>query len=179
MKYYIYILLVIIFTTACNSFKDKTTNNAPKIKKCKIYSSNFAFSDSLDKGMLIQEFRFNKNGYTNELIRYDLDGNVIGKFDITGQNNPFPLPEKLQYIDTVLTMIEFDSIGEIKEKTIKTYNSKGLISEILYYDGDSLLIKKNTYQYNKYGLVTEDIYWDLGINTPKQKIIYEYEFYSE
>jgi hypothetical protein len=180
MRYYNYILVVaaVVLVVACNSNESKTTStDAPKIKKCKIYSSDFSFSDSIETGMLIQELRFNKNNCANELIRYDFNGNVVGRFDITGQNNPFPLPEKLQYIDTILTMIEFDSLGGVKEKTIKTYNSKGLLSEVLYYDGDSLLIKRNTYKYNKYGLITEDVYWDISLNIPKQKIIYEYEFY--
>ena len=149
------------------------------IKSCKIYSSDFEFANPGAEGMLMQEFKFNKKGFVNELIRYDMQGNEIARFDILGENNPLPIPEKPIYIDTVLTVVELDSQGEMRQKEVKKYSESGWLTEVLIYDDRDSLIKRNTYKYNALGLIVEDVYWDIDLDVPKQVIKYRYEYFIE
>lgn len=151
-------------------------NDTLLIKNCKIYSSDFVLLNPDEKGQLIQEFCFNDSGFVTELIRYGLDGKIVGRFDISGQSTPFPLPENPIFIDTVLIHTEVDSLGNIIHKEVKTYNKKGLLTEVKYYQEANKLVQKNTYLYDTLGLIKEDVYWDVELNKPKQKIRYEFEF---
>lgn len=175
-------ILLFLMGTACHNTPQKDTtrtyaNELPgNIKACKIYSSDFAILNPEEKGSLIQEFRFNNKGYVNELIRYDLNGEILARFDITGQNTPFPLPGAKEYMDTVLTVIEFDKLGAIKHKEIRSYNADGFLIEVNIRDANNSLINKNTYEYHPNGLIQKDIYWDTELDKPKQIIWYEYEF---
>ena len=144
-----------------------------------MYSSDFVMLDPNDRGLLIQEFRFNRKGFVNELIRYGMNGEVIGRFDIFGENTPFPIPGKPQYTDTAICIIDIDKSGVIKSKEKKVYNSEGYLTKIEFYKGDSELLKKNTYKYNSTGYIIEDIYWDVDLDTPKQKMLYKYEYFSK
>lgn len=179
MQKYIAIFIFILFAISC---KQKSASSEVvernKIKSCKIYSADFVLLDPDDKGLLLQEFKFNQNGYVNELIRYDINGNVIGKFDIYGHHTPFPMPEKPTYFDTVLTVLEIDSLGEIQHKEIKTYNKQGRLIEVSHFNGADKLQKKNTYQYNTNGFIAKDIYWDVDLLKPKQVIRYEYDYFE-
>lgn len=151
----------------------------PLIKSCKMYSADFVALNPNDSGQLIQKFNFNRKGFVNELIRYGLNGEVVEKFDILGNNTMFPLPEKPQYMDTVLTTFEMDSLGKTSQIEVKKYNKDGLLIESSYFDGDNKLLRKNTYQYNELRLITKDIYWDVELAMPLQVIRYEYELFKE
>ncbi|PKP09341.1 MAG: hypothetical protein CVU09_11730 [Bacteroidetes bacterium HGW-Bacteroidetes-4] len=182
MQNLIYIILLLWLGTACQNNPQKV-NNKPhayeltqNIKACKIYSSDFAILNPNERGSLIQEFRFSNKGYVNELIRYDMNGEILARFDITGENTPFPLPGAKEYMDTVLTVIEFDKLGAIKHKEIRSYNADGFLIEVNIRDADNSLINKNTYEYHPNGLIHKDIYWDTELDKPKQIIWYEYEF---
>ena len=182
MKNYLYILIV-VFIGACSyqkkSDQSKEPLHADKIKTCRVYSSDFVLLDPNDQGKLIQEFRFNKKGFVNELIRYDMNGEVIGKFDIYGENTPFPVPGKPQYYDTLFVIINYDSLGNAINKEVKQYNFNGWLSMVEYYVGEDTLVRKNTYKYDNFGIITEDIYWDVDLNRPKQKIRYEFEYFTD
>jgi hypothetical protein len=158
--------------------KDSYTS-IPTIKSCKVYSADFVALNPTDSGQLIQKFNFNRKGFVNELVRYGLNGEVIEKFDITGNNTLFPLPGKPQYMDTVLTTFDMDSIGKMNQKEIKKYNKDGLLIECSYFDGENKLLRKNTYQYNELRLIAKDIYWDVELGAPQQVIRYEYELFKE
>jgi hypothetical protein len=177
------IAALLLFFIACKQNKPSQSNaqqNTPiKLKTCKIYSSDFVLLDPNDKGQLMQEFRFNKLGYVNELIRYGLDGEILGTFDIRGQNNPFPFPEKPSYFDTVLTVLTIDSLDIIKQKEVKIYNTQGLLIETRFYNETNNLTRKNTFTYDTLGLIQQDLYWDIELNKPKQMIRYEYEFNAD
>ncbi len=181
MRYIVFIILVAIGYGSCKNPDQKYDNGHFKtnqtIKVCKIYSSDFAILNPNEKGQLIQEFRFNKEGYVNELIRYGMDGEIIGRFEISGKNTPFPMPEKPVYVDTVLTVVNIDSVGVINNKEVKTYNKNGLLIEVVFYHENDKLIKKNTYEYNSNGFIISDTYWDTDLNKPNQIIRYEYEFF--
>ena len=178
-----YYILTIILVGACSHQKQsdqfKEADAMRNIKSCKVYSSEFVLFDPNDKGILIQEFNFNKKGFVNELIRYDMNGEVIGEFDIYGENNPFPMPSNPEYVDTLLTVINYDSLGVIINKEVKQYNIYGWLAMVEFYDGDSTLVKKNTYKYNNFGIIKEDVYWDVELNKPKQKIRYEFEYFTD
>jgi hypothetical protein len=183
MRPIIYILLLSLGFVSCNTPVPDTTKNQhqsnPPIKKCKIYSSDFVALNPDDKGQLIQVFAFNRQGFVNELVRYDIEGKVIEKFDIKGNNTLFPIPNTLQFIDTLVTTFDMDSLGELHQKEVKQYNSNGLLVELSYFDGQNKILKRNTYQYDSLNLITKDIYWDIELNIPRQVIRYEYEFFSE
>ena len=102
----------------------------------------------------------------------------VCRFDIMGKNTPFPAPGKPEYIDTILTITNIDSLGKIKDMEIKVYNTNGLIAEIRFYEGKYNLVKKNTYKYNKQNMIIEDVYWDVDLDKPKQKIRYEFEYFN-
>jgi hypothetical protein len=179
-------VIFLLLLAACTHVKQDTAENKAaddtlvwNIKSCKIYSSDFEFADPGAEGMLIQEFKFNKKGFVNELIRYDMEGNEIARFDIFGENNPLPIPGKPLYIDTVLTVVELDSQGEMRQKEVKKYSENGWLTEVLIYDGSNGLIKRNTYKYNALGLIIEDIYWDIELDIPKQVIKYRYAYFID
>jgi len=183
MKKQYYIFLMVVFFAACQQ-KNTDDSNRNEVKElniqvCKIYSSDFVLLDPNDKGLLIQEFRFNRQGYVNELIRYGIDGEILGKFDIYGENTPFPMPGKPEYVDTALVVVNIDSIGGIIGSEVKIYNANGLLTEVRFYEGESTLVKKNTYKYNSKGIIQEDIYWDVELNKPKQIIRYEFEYFID
>ena len=170
------------FITCQNPFSKNGNGDAsaiPTIKSCKVFSAGFVALNPNDSGQLIQKFNFNKKGFVNELVRYGLNGETIEKFDITGNNSLFPLPGNRQYIDTVLTTFEMDSLGGISQKEVKKYNKDGLLIEYSYFEGNDKLVKKNTYQYNEFGLIIKDIYWDVELSIPQQVIRYEYEYFKE
>ncbi len=148
-----------------------------KIKVCRIYSSDFEAMDTTQKGQLLQEFYFNLDGYVRELVRYDSQGQVIGRFEITGEDTPFPMPKEPTYFDTVLTIATLGPNGHLRETELKRYNKSGMLTETCLYDSTDALFKKNTYNYNQWGYITEDIYWDLELNAPSQVIRYLYEYY--
>ncbi|MGD9994066.1 MAG: hypothetical protein AB7S69_12280 [Salinivirgaceae bacterium] len=182
MRNLIYIIILLVAGTACQNNPQKVENQPlnselpQDIKACKIYSSDFAILNPDERGSLIQEFRFNNKGYVNELIRYDLNGEIIARFDISGENTPFPLPGAKEYMDTVLTVVEFDKLGAVKHKEIRSYNADGFLIEVRIRDAGNILINKNTYEYHPNGLIHKDIYWDTELDKPKQIIWYEYEF---
>ena len=183
MKNYIFILFVTFLIIGCNRVQSDNSINEEskplKIKVCKMYSSDFVLLDPNDPGQLMQEFRFNRKGFVNELIRYGLDGEIIGRFDILGENTPFPMPSKPEYVDTVLTIIDIDSLDIIKSKEIKTYNSQGLLIEVKVFENENILISKNTFNYDENGMIKEDVYWDIDLDKPKQKIRYEFEYFTD
>lgn len=182
MKNILYIVIVIFFTGCLQAEKDNNkslSNELGVIKVCKMYSSDFVLLDPNDKGLLIQEFRFNRKGFVNELIRYGINGEVIGQFDIFGENTPFPMPGQPQFTDTAIVVLDIDSLSEIISKEKKVYNSEGFLMRVEFYEGEKNLIKKNTYKYNSAGFILEDIYWDVDLNKPKQKILYKYEYFDD
>lgn len=185
MKHIVIIFILFILFWSCRNNNSDTKElisaeqYSHKVASCKIYSADFVLIDPNDKGLLIQEFIFNKKGFVNELIRYNLDGEITGKFDIFGEHTPFPMPEKPIYIDTLITVFEIDSTGNIKNKEMKSYNELGLLIEYAIYSNEDELVKKNTYSYNNQGFITEDIYWDIDLMKPKQKIRYEYEYFKD
>ncbi len=98
MRNILYILFFSSILLGClqnnsNKNKEEKLSQNQKISVCKIYTADFVLLDPDDKGLLLQEFRFNKKGFVNELIRYDLNGDVLGKFDIFGEHTPFPMPQ--------------------------------------------------------------------------------------
>jgi len=181
IKYILYTILVVVFVKCSTPNKqDSNTTVSHKydvVKSCKMYSSDFVLIDPNDKGVLIQEFRFNKKGFANELIRFDINGKIIGRFDIFGENTPFSNLEKPQFTDTVISIADIDSLGKVKNKEIKTFNKQGLLTKVEFYRDTNILTRKNTYKYNNDGRILEDVYWDVDMNKPKQKIRYEYEYY--
>ena len=183
MRDYIYIILLLIVFAGCHQTQPENgeinLQQQCKIKVCKMYSSDFVLLDPNERGQLIQEFRFNRKGFVNELIRYGMDGEIISRFDIFGENTPFPMPGKPEFVDTVLTVVNFDSLGVIKGKEVKAYSINGLITEICFYEGKNSLIKKNTYKYNNQDMILEDVYWDVDLDKPKQKIRYEFEYFTD
>lgn len=182
MRNLIYMILFLLSAAACTNTPQKkqslplTKDMPQQIKACKIYSSDFALLNPEERGTLIQEFRFNKKGFVNELIRYGLEGEVLARFDISGENTPFPLPGMREYMDTVLTIVELDELGIITHKEIRTYNADGFLIEVTQRDADNKISNKNTYEYHSNGLIHKDIYWDTELDKPKQIIWYEYEF---
>ncbi len=182
MRNSIYAILVLLVFTGCDQMQSANgDNNLPQahnIRFCRIYSSDFVLLNPDEKGQLIQEFRFNQKGFVNELIRYGMDGEVIGKFDITGENTPFPISGKPEFVDTMLTVFNIDTLGVIKGKEVKTYNTNGLIIEVRFYRGENELVKKNTYKYNNQNMILEDVYWDVDLDKPKQIIRYEFEYFA-
>lgn len=182
MRHYIYIFFFVAFA-GCNNPKESNNivqeNKSTHIKVCKVYSSDFVLLDPNDKGQLIQEFRFNKNGYVNELIRFNMEGEVIGKFDIFGEHTLFPMQGKPEFVDTVLTVLNLDSLEQIIGKEVKYYNNDGLLIEVKYFEDENKLVRKNTYTYDMQGMIKEDIYWDIELNKPKQKIKYEFEYFTK
>ncbi len=183
MRPIIYLLILSLGFVSCNTPVPDTIKNEhqsiPLIKKCKIYSADFVALNPDEKGQLIQAFAFNRQGFVNELVRYDIEGKVVDKFDIKGNNTLFPIPNTLQFIDTIVTTFDMDSLGILHEKEVKQYNSNGLLVELSYFDGQNKTVRRNTYQYDSLNLITEDIYWDIELNTPRQVIRYEYEFFKE
>jgi len=182
MKNILYVVIVIFLTGCLQAEKDSNTalsNDLGVIKVCKMYSSYFVLLDPNDKGLLIQEFRFNRKGFVNELIRYGIDGEVIGRFDIFGENTPFPMPGQPQFTDTAIIVLDIDSLSEVISKEKKVYNSEGFLMRVEFFVGEDSLTRKNTYKYNSEGYILEDIYWDVDIDKPKQKILYKYEYYSD
>ncbi len=183
MKTPIYIVLILLLIAACNlnTHKKESTKNPVdlKIRSCKMYSSDFVMVDPNEKGQLMQEFRFNRKGFVNELIRYGMDGEVVGRFDILGENTPFPLPGKPEFRDTAITVVDLDSLENIKGIEVKSYNSAGLLVDVKYFLGADSLIRHNTYNYDQNGLIKEDIYWDTDLDKPKQKITYEFEYFDD
>jgi hypothetical protein len=181
MKYILYVIVLVVFVRCSvsddNDGKAVESHKTDIIKSCKMYSSNFVILDPDDAGVLIQEFRFNKKGFVNELIRYDINGKIIGRFDILGENTPFTTHNKPQFTDTVIAITNIDSLGVVEDRSLKTYNKKGLLVKEEFFENDSNLVKKNTYKYNSDNLILEDIYWDIEMDKPKQKIRYEYEYY--
>ncbi|MDA3891144.1 MAG: hypothetical protein PF517_05710 [Salinivirgaceae bacterium] len=177
----IILFFAIIIITAChqqNAEKSIIKETASsKVKVCKMFQSDFVLLNPNEEGHLIQEFRFNKKGFVNELIRYGMDGEIIGRFDILGEHTPFPMPGKPEFVDTVLTVVNFDEGGNIKGKEIKMYNTLGLLIQVEFYEGDSNLVNKNTYTYDKQNMILEDIYWDVDLDKPKQKIRYKFEYF--
>lgn len=182
----IYIIISQFLFLRCSSPEKETTKEVfvpvetqqfRDIKACRIYSSEFAILDSEDKGRLIQEYRFNKKGFVNELIRYGMDGEIIAQFDIYGQDNPFPHAGKPVFSDTVLTVTSISNDGEVSKKEIKKYNEVGLLVEASLYLQDGSLIQKNTYAYDPNDRIAKDVYWDVDLNEPMQVVRYEYEFY--
>lgn len=174
------LIFSIFFFIACQSGqKAETEKQLPVIKSCKIYSSDFAMFDPTDQGLLIQEFLFNRQGFVTDLIRFDVKGNIINHFDITGQQNPFPMPGKPEFVDTVLTIINYDNTGIQTHKEVKEYNQDGLLVAAHFYQGDTLLMKKNTFEYDSLNLIWKDIYWDIELNQPRQVVIYKYEFFTD
>jgi hypothetical protein len=169
-------ILLLLFLYSCQRSKVQSDKEKPLISSCKIYTYDFEFSDENNPGQLLQEFRFNKQGLVNELIRYGIQGEVVSRFDITGNSNPFPMSDKPQYIDTVLTIVDLDPVGNVRQKEIKKYNTKGLIVSVEIFANRDSLISRNTYTYNKQGLIAEDIYWDLDLQKPRQVIRYKYEY---
>lgn len=149
------------------------------IKICKMYQSDFVLIDPNEKGQLIQEFRFNKEGYVNELIRYGIDGEIISRFDIYGEHTPFPLPGKPEFMDTVLTVFNFNTSGMVSGKEVKIYNETGLLIQVDFFEGEDSLVKRNTYNYDKNNMIKEDVYWDVELDKPKQKIRYEFEYFID
>jgi len=182
MKTYLNIIIALFITAACNQKqpeKQEAKSIHPlKIKVCRMYSSDFVLLDPNEKGLLMQEFRFNKNGFVNELIRYDLDGEIVGRFDILGENTPFPMPGDAEFVDTVITVLDTESLDIVNGKEIKVYNNKGLLIEVRFYEGQNQLVKKNTYNYDSNRMIKEDVYWDLELDKPKQKIRYEFEYFT-
>lgn len=183
MRTFIYTIFAAFLIIGCKQLQPDNTSieeSRPlKIKVCKMYSSDFVLLDPNDPGQLMQEFRFNRKGFVNELIRYGLDGEIIGRFDIFGENTPFPMPAKPEYVDTVLTIIDIDSLNIIKSKEIKTYNSQGLLIEVNVFENENILISKNTFNYDQSGMIKEDVYWDVDLDKPKQKIRYEFEYFTD
>lgn len=181
MKNILYIVSIILFVGCQQTQQDikkAVSDEFGVIKACKMYSSDFVLLNPDDKGLLIQEFRFNSKGYVNELIRYGIDGEIVGRFDIFGKNTPFPLPGKPQFIDTAIVVLDIDRLSVIKSKEKKVYNSEGFLMRVEFYKGKNELIRKNTYIYNREGFILEDVYWDVDLNKPKQKILYKYEYFS-
>jgi hypothetical protein len=170
------IIVLQLFLFSCQRSKVQSDKEKPLISSCKIYTYDFEFSDENNPGQLMQEFRFNKQGHVNELIRYGIQGEIVSRFDISGNSNPFPISDKPQYIDTVLTIIDLDPSGNVRQKEVKKYNLEGLIVSSEIFIGDDSLIRRNTYNYNNLGLITEDIYWDIDLQKPRQVIRYKYEF---
>lgn len=154
------------------------TNNL-QLKACRIYSSEFAILDPNDAGRLIQEYRYNKRGFVNELIRYGIDGTIIAQFDIYGEENPFPTPGKPIYVDTVLTTMSLGNEGIVNKKELKKYNTKGLLVEASLFSDEVDIVQKNTYEYNNENRIIKDIYWDIDLDEPMQVVRYEYEFFEE
>ncbi len=154
-------------------------NEKWNIRTCKIYSSEFEYFEPNPPGRLIQEFRFNKHGFVNELIRYGIQGDTIAHFDIAGAESPFPFPEDPQFIDTVLTLEAFDSLNVLIRKEIKRFNKLGLLTSDEIYGPKDSLVSRNTYKYNKMGLIEEDVYWDVELQKPAQVVRYQYEFYEK
>lgn len=186
MKKLIPYLLLIFMVWSCSQpvkeHNQKITapiNDTMLMKACCIYSSEFAILDPNDAGRLIQEYRFNKRGFVNELIRYGMDGSIIAQFDIYGEENPFPSPGNLVYVDTVLTLINLDTQGEISKKEVNKYNDKGLLNESTLYSINDEMIQKNTYEYNAENRIIKDIYWDVELNEPMQVVRYEYTFFTK
>ena len=183
MRFIFYITFVFLILLGCIHSNQKTDDSANvsgwKIQACKMYSSDFEFLDSTDPGQLIQEFRFSRKGFVNELIRYGSNGEIIARFDITGQNNPFPMPGKPEYIDTLLNIVELDSLGNLSQKEVKRYNEKGFLVEDMVYNERNALVRRNSYKYNKEGMILEDIYWDIDLDVPRQIIRYKYEYFID
>lgn len=182
MKNTIYIAFIILLV-GCQQPQHNTTEvmtpiNSGIIKSCKMFSSDFVLLDPNDNGLLIQEFKFNRKGFVNELVRYGMNGEVIGRFDIFGENTPFPMPGKPQFTDTAICIVDIDNLGVVKSKESKAYNSKGFLIKVEFYKGDSNLLKKNTYKYNDAGYIIEDVYWDVDLDAPKQKMLYRYEYFE-
>ncbi|MBI9067390.1 MAG: hypothetical protein JEZ09_08870 [Salinivirgaceae bacterium] len=184
MKNLIYIFLLSAFIYSCSPSNTKSGQSPTiaedlKISACRIYTADFVMIDPNDKGLLLQEFLFNKKGFVHEFIRYDINGEITDKFDLYGELTPFPTYANPEYIDTVLMVIEIDSIGEIMRKELKTYNSDGLLIESSFYGKFDVLQSKNTYEYNNNGMIICDIYWDVELMKPKQIVRYEYEYFSD
>ncbi|OFX60496.1 MAG: hypothetical protein A2W84_05280 [Bacteroidetes bacterium GWC2_40_13] len=180
MRYLIFIGFIAMAYFSCNlAGKKQVPEPLPQIKSCKIYSSDFAMFDPNDQGQLIQEYLFNSEGSVTDLIRYDVEGNEINRFDITGEQNPLPMPGKPEYVDTVLTIVGYDSLGNQLRKEVKIYNQSGLLEEVDFYEGDTVLLKKNTYEYDSLNMIWKDIYWDIELKQPRQVIIYKYEFFTD
>lgn len=182
------VIIALIISSCVQNSKETEINNDGSeanvgkewnIKVCKMYQSDFVLIDPNEKGQLIQEFRFNKEGFVNELIRYGIDGEIVGRFDIYGEHTPFPLPGKPEYTDTVLTVFNFDTSGMVAGKEIKIYNEIGLLTQVDFYAGEDSLIKRNTYKYDKNNMIQEDVYWDVDLDKPKQKIRYEFEYFID
>ncbi len=150
-----------------------------KIKVCRIYSSDFELLDTTKQGQLYQEFYFNRDGFVRELVRYDNQGQILGRFEISGEDTPFPIPGNAVYVDTVLTIATLGEGGHLRETELKRYNHLGLLTETCIYDSNDVMVRKNSYNYNQWGYIIEDIYWDIELNTPAQVIRYEYEYYPD
>lgn len=174
MKYLI--IAAFTFFFGCSQNGNKQIKVHPKIKVCKVYSSDFEFLDSKNKGLLIQEFRFNKDGHVRELIRYGIDGQITSRFDIFGESSPFPVTDSPEFKDTTITSVELGLMGDIRIKETKHYNIDGKLTEVMVLNGEDSLIQKNTYEYNPEGYITKDIYWDVDLNTPEQVMKYEYQY---
>ncbi len=180
MRYLIFIGFISFACYSCQSTgKKRGSDSLPLIKSCKIYSSDFAMFDPEAQGQLIQEFVFNSQGHVTELIRYDVEGNIISRLDISGEQNPLPMHGKPEYVDTVLTVIGYDSLGNQFRKEVKVYNQDGLLTEVNFYESDTVLLKKNTYEYDSLNMIWKDVYWDIELKQPQQVIIYKYEYFTE
>jgi len=169
-------LLILVSISCQNTSKQNSTENAPKIKVCKVYSSDFGLLDNESPGQLIQEFHFNNDGHVRELRRFGIDGSMIGRFEIDGQSSPFPLEKNNDFVDTTITEVDFGTMGDTRKKEIKTYNKKGLLIEVRLYNQADSLKQKNTYEYNKEGYISKDVYWDNELNAPIEVINYRYEY---
>lgn len=177
MKTAVPIILMVILAYSCSNTKEDKEATQYKIKNCKVYSADFGLLDETNPGLLMQEFAFNEEGYVRELIRYDNDGQISGQFEIKGKESPFPLPESPEFKDTTILNAEYGTLGDLRKKEIKKYNSHGLLIEVQLFNSQDSLKQKNTYEYNSEGFVCKDIYWDVELNTPIQIINYQYEFY--
>lgn len=186
MQFLKYLFIALVFI-GCSQDKTKSTVkevvmvslDSWKIKTCKVYSSDFEALDSENPGQLIQEFHFNRKGFANELVRYGNNGNIVGKFDILGENTPFPITNTPEFIDTMLIVNQLKSDGEIYRKEVNKYNKNGLLIETIQYNSNGDLTAKNTYTYNKQGLITKDIYWDIELDAATQVIRYKYEYFTD
>jgi hypothetical protein len=47
------------------------------------------------------------------------------------------------------------------------------------FENENILISKNTFNYDENGMIKEDVYWDIDLDKPKQKIRYEFEYFTD
>lgn len=181
MNKIVFILIILFYFTSCHQNKSNIFNSPEEATKFRMKSANVCELEKLTYSLNKDSSDFTRLE-SQELFKYDIDGNLIEFRELGFRENPnlFEYVKYFQYDSGGLLIKSKDHgrIGPDSQTTEYIYNGKYLTAKVTSWLLDNTIRYIIIYKYNKDGYLYEEIRYDQAYEEPMKlytKVVYEYD----